>query len=220
MWESDNSSNLNECEDSNQKLFFFNRCKMLKFGHKFILRYRFVCLLLSIGYFLYQFTDANYNNFGIQFRYLTIWGLTGAMIATWLLYRTKREGFPETHLPFVSAIAVLNAMVVFLYWKLYFIDPSLVNYSGSIVWFQEYYLHVLGPLFIILDSLFFNNSFTQIKKGLLTILGICLLYILWTEALTGPLNTTPEGAVTNGLPYPFLNNMAFAERISFLRRPY
>ena len=188
---------------------------MLKFGHKFILRYRFVCLLLSIGYFLYQFTDANYSSFGIQFRYLTIWGLTGAMIATWLLYRTKREGFPETHLPFVSAIAVLNAMVVFLYWKLYFIDPSLVNYSGSIVWFQEYYLHVLGPLLIILDSLFFNNSFTQIKKGLLTILGICLLYILWTEALTGPLNNTPVGAVTNGLPYPFLNNMAFAERISF-----
>lgn len=188
---------------------------MLKYGHKFILRYRFVCLLLSIGYFLYQFTDANYNNFGIQFRYLTIWGLTGAMIATWLLYRTKRDGFPETYLPFVSAIAVLNAMVVFLYWKLYFIDPSLVNYSGSVVWFQEYYLHVLGPLLIILDALFFNNSFTQIKKGLLTILIICLLYIVWTEALTGPLNTTPEGAMTNGLPYPFLNNMAFVERISF-----
>lgn len=188
---------------------------MLKYGHKFILRYRFVCLLLSIGYFLYQFTNANYNNFGIQFRYLTIWGLTGAMIATWLLYRTKRDGFPETYLPFVSAIAVLNAMVVFLYWKLYFIDPSLVNYSGSVVWFQEYYLHVLGPLLIILDALFFNNSFTQIKKGLLTILIICLLYIVWTEALTGPLNTTPEGAMTNGLPYPFLNNMAFVERISF-----
>ena len=106
-------------------------------------------------------------------------------------------------------------MVVFLYWKLYFIDPSLVNYSGSSVWFQEYYLHVLGPLLIILDALFFNNSFTQIKKGLLTILGICLLYILWTEALTGPLNTTPEGTVTSGLPYPFLNNMVFAERVSF-----
>jgi len=76
-------------------------------------------------------------------------------------------------------------------------------------------LHVLGPLLIILDSLFFNNSFTQIKKGLLTILGICLLYILWTEAVTGPLNTTPEGSVTNGLPYPFLNNMVFTERVSF-----
>jgi len=188
---------------------------MLKFDHEFILRYRLVCLLLSIGYFVYQFTEANYDNFGIQFRYLTIWGLTGAMIATWLLYKTKRDGLPEMHLAFVSAISVLNAMVVFLYWKLYFIDPSLVNYSGSIVWFQEYYLHVLGPLLIILDALVFNNSFTQIKNGLLTILGICLLYILWTEAVTGPLNTTPEGSVTNGLPYPFLNNMVFTERVSF-----
>ena len=188
---------------------------MLKFDDRFILRYRFVCLLLSIGYFLYQFLGVNFDNFGIHFRYLTIWGLTGAMIATWLLYRNKRNGLPESYLAFVSAIAVLNAMVVFLYWKLYFIDPGLVNYLGSIVWFQEYYLHVLGPLLIILDALFFNNSFTQIKKGALTILGICVIYIFWTEVLTGPLNTTPEGSVTNGLPYPFLNNMVFLERLSF-----
>ena len=188
---------------------------MLKFDDRFILRYRFVCLLLSIVYFFYQFLGVNFDNFGIHFRYLTIWGLTGAMIATWLLYRNKRNGLPESYLAFVSAIAVLNAMVVFLYWKLYFIDPGLVNYLGSIVWFQEYYLHVLGPLLIILDALFFNNSFTQIKKGALTILGICVIYIFWTEVLTGPLNTTPEGSVTNGLPYPFLNNMILSERLSF-----
>ena len=188
---------------------------MLKFNHRFILRYRFVCLLLSIGYFLYQFTAANYDNFGIHFRYLTIWGLTGAMLATWLLYWIKRKGLPEGYLGFVSAIAVLNVMVVFLYWKLYFIDPKLVNYSGSIVWFQEYYLHIIGPLLLILDALFFNNSFTQVKKGVPTIMGICLLYIFWTEVLTGPLNATPEGSVTNGLPYPFLNDMEFAERVSF-----
>ena len=53
------------------------------------------------------------------------------------------------------------------------------------------------------------------KKDGLTILAICLLYILWSEAVTGPLNDTPEGAVTNGLPYPFLNNMSFSERVSF-----
>jgi hypothetical protein len=110
---------------------------------------------------------------------------------------------------------VLNAMVVFLYWKLYFIDPSLVNYSGSIVWFQEYYLHILGPALIILDALLLNNSFTQVKKGVLTILAICLLYIFWSEAVTGPLNDTPEGSVINGLPYPFLNNMSSSERVSF-----
>ena len=53
------------------------------------------------------------------------------------------------------------------------------------------------------------------KKGVLTILAICLRYILWSEAVTGALNDTPEGAVTNGLPYPFLNNMSFSERVSF-----
>ena len=185
------------------------------FDHKFILRYRFVSLVLSTGYFLYEFTGVNYDNFGIQFRYLTIWGLTGAVIANFLLYTIKRKDFPETHFAFVSAVAVLNAMVVFLYWKLYFIDPNLVRSSDSIVWYQEYYLHALGPLLIIFDALFFNNAFSQIKRGSLTILGICLLYIFWTEALTRPLNNTPVGSVTSGLPYPFLNNMLIAERVGF-----
>mgnify|MGYP003840182271 CR=1 FL=1 len=185
------------------------------FNHRFILRYRLVCLVLSFGYFVYQFTGVNFDNFGIHFRYLTIWGLTGAMLATWLLYRNKRNGLPEAYLAFVSAVAVLNAMVVFLYWKLYFIDPGLVNYSGSIVWFQEYYLHALGPLLIIFDALFFNRSFQQIRNGALAIVGMCLLYVLWTEAVTAPLNFTPEGSVTSGLPYPFLNNMVFMERLSF-----
>ena len=188
---------------------------MLNFSSNFILRYRLVCLLLSVGYFVYQFTAANYENFGIQFRYLTIWGLTGAMVSSYLLYRSKRNNLPETYRAFVSAVAVLNAMVVFLYWKLYFINPSLVNYSGSIVWFQEYYLHALGPLLIIFDALFFNRSFLQIRNGALTIVGMCLLYVLWTEALTAPLNSIPEGSVTSGLPYPFLNNMVFTERLSF-----
>jgi hypothetical protein len=188
---------------------------MLNFNSNFILRYRFVCLLLSVGYFIYQFTGTNYENFGIQFRYLTIWGLTGAMVSSYLLYRSKLNNLPETYHAFISAIAVLNAMVVFLYWKLYFIDPSLVNYSGSIVWFQEYYLHALGPLLIIFDALFFNKSFSQIKKGALTIVGICLFYVVWTEALTAPFNATPVGSVTKGFPYPFLNNMTFSERLGF-----
>ena len=188
---------------------------MLDFRSNFIQRYRLVCLVLSVAYFVYQFTATNYENFGIQFRYLTIWSLTGAMVSSYLLYRSKRNNLPEAYHAFVSAVAVLNAMVVFLYWKLYFIDPSLVNYSGSIVWFQEYYLHALGPLLIIFDALFFNRSFQQIRNGALAIVGMCLLYVLWTEAVTAPLNFTPEGSVTSGLPYPFLNNMVFMERLSF-----
>ena len=33
----------------------------------------------------------------------------------------------DTYPAFISATAVLNIMVVFLYWRLYFIDPALVN---------------------------------------------------------------------------------------------
>ena len=125
------------------------------------------------GIFVYHFTVANYNRFGIQFTYLTILGFTAAMVATWLLYYTKRTGLPERYLLFVSATAVFNTMVVILYRKLYLVEPSLVNYSGSIIWFQEYYLHILGPAFIILDPLLLNNSFMQVKKVVLTILAIC-----------------------------------------------
>ena len=183
--------------------------------HHFILQFRFVCLLFSMAYFIYQFTVANYDNFGIHFRYLTIWGLTGALIATLLLYNSKRNGKPEGYFAFVSAVAVLNAMVVFLYWKLYFVDPNLVNYSGSIVWYQEYYLHLIGPLLLIVDSLFFNDSFRQFHKGFLTAIGLCLLYIFWTEIITAPLNNSPEGSANKGFPYPFLNNMRLHDRILF-----
>ena len=62
---------------------------------------------------------------------------------------------------------------------------------------------------------FINNSFKQIWRGLAVILGICVLYILWSELVTGPLNRTPEGRVTQGLPYPFLNDMTIKERIIF-----
>ena len=182
---------------------------------RIIIRYRLWCLILVIGYWIYQFTITNYGNFGLHFRYLTIWGLSCTLIATFLLYINCLRGLAERYWPFVSATAVLNAMVVFLYWKLYFIDPNLVNYSGSISWFQEYYLHLVGPALLILDALFINNSFRQIWRGLAVIFGICLGYILWSELITGPLNVIPEGKVTQGLPYPFLNDLTAKERIIF-----
>lgn len=188
---------------------------MVSLKINFILAYRFLGLILALGYWLYQFSITNYNNFGIQFRFLTIWGLSAALVSSALLFFNSLKGSEERFFAFVSATAVLNAMVVFLYWKLYFIDPSLVNYSGSITWFQEYYLHLVGPILLITDSLFINNSFRQIVKGILTALSICILYILWSELVTGPFNLTPSGKVTMGLPYPFLNDMLLKERIIF-----
>ena len=127
----------------------------------------------------------------------------------------NRKGLPPAHDALVSAVAVLNGIVVFLYWKMYFIDPALVNGSGPIVWYQEYYLHAVGPGLMIADALFINGAFKQRRKGLLLTVSICLAYIFWTEIITRPLNDTHIGSVASGLPYPFLNDMTLPRRIEF-----
>ena len=73
---------------------------------KFILYYRFLCLILAFGYWLYQFTVANYDNFGIQFRFLTIWGLSAALASIILLFINSLKGREEKFFAIVSATAV------------------------------------------------------------------------------------------------------------------
>jgi hypothetical protein len=134
---------------------------------------------------------------------------------TGLLLRQTLTERKEKYFPAVSAVCVLNVLVVFLYWRLYLIDPKLVNYSGNIVWFQEYYLHLLGPLLLFVDSLLVNRSFRQFKFGIIQALLLSFAYVLWTEFVTGPLNNVPVGSMTAGLPYPFLNDMVLSDRLEF-----
>lgn len=180
-----------------------------------LLYFRGVCFTSAMLYWFYQFYVANYNGFGIQFRYLTIWGLTGSAIVTGLLFMQTLSKQKENYFAVVSSVCVLNALVVFLYWRLYFIDPELVNYSGSIIWFQEYYLHLLGPLLLFVDSILLNRSFRQFKTGIILTLLISFSYVAWTEIVTTPLNNTPVGSKAAGLPYPFLNDMVLADRLIF-----
>lgn len=171
-------------------------------------------LVLAIGYSIYQFINTDYAAFGLHFRYLTIWGLTLAMVCHGTLWIDRRANQNERFLPFIAASAVLNIMVMYLYWKLYFTDPSLVNGENSPVWFQEYYLHLLGPLLIVFDALFLSKAARHIR-GLMYSIVICLAYVAWSEILVGPLNDKPVGSVTSGLPYPFLNNMDIMGRATF-----
>ena len=183
--------------------------------YKVLLYFRGSCFTIATLYWFYQFHVANYNGFGVQFRYLTIWGLTGNVIVTGLLLRQTLTERKEKYFPAVSAVCVLNVLVVFLYWRLYLIDPKLVNYSGNTVWFQEYYLHLLGPLLLFVDSLLVNRSFRQFKFGIIQALLLSFAYVLWTEFVTGPLNNVPVGSMTAGLPYPFLNDMVLSDRLEF-----
>ena len=46
-------------------------------------------------------------------------------------------------------------------------------------------------------------------------LSVCILYCIWIEFVIAPFNLEPVGSVTNGLPYPFLNDMSLSERLVF-----
>ena len=156
--------------------------------YKVLIYFRGSCFTIATLYWFYQFHVANYNGFGIHFRYLTIWGLTGNVIVTGLLLRQTLTEQTEKYFAAVSSVCVLNVLVVFLYWRLYFIDPKLVNYSGNIVWFQEYYLHLLGPLFLFLDSLLVNRSFRQFRLGIIQALLLSFSYAVSYTHLTLPTN--------------------------------
>ena len=79
--------------------------------YKVLLYFRGSCLTIAILYWFYQFHVANYNGFGIQFRYLTIWGLTGNVIVTGLLLRRTLTGQKEKYFAAVSAVCVLNVLL-------------------------------------------------------------------------------------------------------------
>ena len=177
--------------------------------------YRWFVFLLALGYFILEFFTTGKSDFGAQFRYLTIWGLTANLIVAWLMLRYSMGWSDKTYNAFVSASVVLGAIVVFMYWKLYFTDPKLVNGDSVMPWYQEYYLHLGSQILMMIDAFFILGAFRRLTATFAAMMVIFLGYIAWIELLVGPLNSFPEGSATSGLPYPFLNDMATGPRMIF-----
>jgi hypothetical protein len=180
-----------------------------------IITFRWTVFLLAIGFWFYQFTQTSIEAFGWQFRFLTIWGLTADVVTAWMMLRLSLGKSDKTYNGFVSATVVLGAIVVFMYWRLWFIDPKLVNSNGPIIWYQEYYLHALGPALMMIDAFFILGVFHSLKRSFLAVALIFLAYTVWIEYLVQLLNSFPEGKIANGLPYPFLNDMEQGDRMVF-----
>ena len=117
----------------------------------------------------------------------------------------------------MAVTAVANALVVLLYWRLWFEDPALVQGRGPIVWWREYYLHALGPVLQWIDALFVYGAFRVRKlwQPAIGLLALIVAYIMWIERFVAPLNDFPYGRVETGFPYPFLNNLEFDGRMDF-----
>lgn len=160
--------------------------------------------------------DPAWQGPGGPLRYLTIWALVGSSFIAFRVLLISLGRSDKRFDALVAAFAVVNAMVVFLYWRLFFADPNNVRQDGELgVWWREYYLHGLGPLLMWIDAFFLNRAFVHVKSAFVWLIGIVLVYIAWAELFVGPLNDEPIGRVTSGLHYPFLNNLEFAGRAEF-----
>ncbi|MEM8655284.1 MAG: hypothetical protein AAGF36_11100 [Pseudomonadota bacterium] len=180
-----------------------------------VLIYRWIVFLLAAGYCLQQLLLGSWSGPGGPFRYLTIWALFLSFFAASRMLALSEHRITRRHEVTAMCAAVLNMMVVFLYWRLYFTDPSLVNGNGAIDWWLQYYLHALGPALQIIDALFFGRVFRRVWRAALPLMAIVATYVTWAELFVQRFNTRPEGDVTSGLPYPFLNSMEWAERAGF-----
>lgn len=177
--------------------------------------YRWIVFGAAAFYTVYMLVTGDYSDWGGPMRFLTIWAL---LISFWsasrmLAYTEHRILRYHDTLP--SLAAVLNVMVVYLYWSLYFEDPNLVRGGDPIVWWKEYYLHLVGPVLQWIDVLFIRRGFRRPMRTLLALLAVVAAYVAWAELLVAPLNDSPAGTVTAGLPYPFLNDMTEAARLRY-----
>ena len=178
--------------------------------------YRWAVFLLAAFYCIRTLVFSDFSFFGGPFRFLTIWALFMSFFAASRMMAIV-EGRSERRWDgFVSMVSVINAMVVFLYWRLYFADPMSVTRNGELSQFYlEMYLHGLGPALQLIDTLFIHRAYRQLKQAFVWLLGVISIYILWSEVAVQRFNDSPMGDVTSGLPYRFLNSLEFPDRAIF-----
>ena len=178
--------------------------------------FRWTAFLLAGGYCIRMLIFGGWDQFGGPFRFLTVWALFSSFFAFSRMMAIE-EGRTERRWDgFVCMTAVINTMVVFLYWRLYFADPTSVTSDGELAaWHLEIYMHGLGPALQIIDTIFIHKSYRRLGAALAWLFGVIAVYISWTELVLQPLNTSPAGSLTSGLPYRFLNNLEFPDRAVF-----
>lgn len=178
--------------------------------------FRWIAFLLAGGYCLRMLILGDWGVFGGPFRFLTVWALFCSFFAFSRMMAIEEGRSEKRWDGFVSMTVVLNTMVVFLYWRLFLADPASVTRDGELgALYLELYLHGLGPALQIIDALFIHRSFRKPGAAVGWLFGVIGAFLLWSELVLRPMNGTPDGTVTSGLPYPFLNSLEFADRLVF-----
>lgn len=178
--------------------------------------FRWIAFLLAAGYCLRTLFFGNWEGFGGPFRFLTIWALFCSFFAFSRMMAIEEGRSDRRWDGFVSMTAVINTMVVFLYWRIFFTEPTALRADGQLgLWYLEYYLHGLGPLLQVIDSIFIHQSYRRLGAAMAWLMAVIVTYLLWAELVLQSYNHSPVGSVTSGLPYPFLNNLEWSDRMIF-----
>ena len=181
-----------------------------------VLIFRWAVFLLAAAFTLRQLVfTADYSDPGGPFRYLTIWALLLSFFcASRMLALTEwRSDLAWPRL--VAVTAIVNGLVVFLYWRLWFQDPALVNAGEPLPMWVSLYLHGIGAALQWFDALVIYGAFRRPLRAVLPFVAFVVAYIAWVELFVGPMNTLPRGLETSGLPYPFLNDLTPSDRALF-----
>jgi hypothetical protein len=148
----------------------------------------------------------NYLRWGPSiFNYLTNWGLAAGVVCSSLLVY---ETYADKKLPINSVLIAsfcLSAVVMVLYWRLYWKDPSLLyaDKEHMMPWYRDDYVHLVGPLLQMFDALCIRQAFSgRVVKGLFYYCVIALSYSILSELVFA-------------LPYPFMWSLDFMQRLSF-----
>ena len=179
--------------------------------------FRIAVFGVAVFYLLYSFVDLETAKIGWQFRFLTNWALVMSAVSAWFMLQRSLDSTQERYEVFASVTVIINIMVVLMYWKIYLEDPTQFYKDGvrTLPLWREYYLHAAGPILQWIDAFIILGVFRPIGRILTGTACLIASYLLWCEVIVRPLNSTPEGSVTSGLPYRFLNNMAFDDRLIF-----
>lgn len=179
------------------------------------LTWRWFVFLIAGFYSAWEILDGNYHQYPFgPFRYMTIWALFLSFFCASRMLAISRRRSTRQWEPVVAATAVMNVMVVYLYWSLYLKDPALINENPP-AWYRNDYLHLLGPLLQWIDVLFVWRGFRRMLPAAGTLLSVVVSYVFWMEVVLHPISARPVGTVTHGLPYPFLNNMTQPARLKY-----
>ena len=132
--------------------------------------FRITCLSLALFFVLDMFFFSGSKvfvetGFGKQLRFFTLWSLIANFFA--LIFLTLSSSFKifDRAAPFIAISALMGFFTIVLYWGLFFIDPTLVNYAGERLNFsREIYLHFAGPALLFFDAFILKKAFTDFYR--------------------------------------------------------